>query len=360
MTGVIKVKRGREEAQKGTKGEKDKIKCLVWDLDNTLWDGTLLESDGVALRKNAPGIIKRLDERGILHSIASRNSHELAMKRIEDFGLRDYFLYPQINWNPKSSSLKEIAQALNIGTNTLAFVDDQPFEREEVNFTLPDVLCLDAMDLDSIVDMPEMQPRFITDDSRNRRFMYLSDIRRNTDEENFEGAKEEFLSTLGMVFTIQTASENDLERAEELTVRTNQLNTTGYTYTYEELDYLRTSPHHSLLIAGLEDKYGHYGKIGLALVETGNRSWIIKLLLMSCRVMSRGVGSVMIHHIISEALKKGVRLLAEMIPSDLNRMMYMTYKFSGFREYKKNGSLVILEHDMKNIPGCPEYVKLVI
>lgn len=341
-------------------GEKKKIKCLVWDLDNTLWDGVLLESDQISLRESALQVIKKLDERGILHSIASRNSHELAMKKIKEFGLSDYFLYPQINWNPKSSSLRDIAKELNIGINTLAFVDDQPFEREEVNFTLPEVLCLDGNDLGRIVDMPEMQPRFITDDSKNRRFMYLSDIRRNTDENSFEGPKDEFLSTLGMVFTIRAAGKDDLQRAEELTVRTNQLNTTGYTYSYEELDHLRTSPQHRLLITELEDKYGSYGRIGLALVETGETQWIIKLLLMSCRVMSRGVGSMMIRHIIDEAMKKKVRLRAEMIPNDRNRMMYMTYKFSGFRECDKNGSLVIFEHDMKNTPGYPEYVKLII
>lgn len=337
-----------------------RIKCLVWDLDNTLWDGILLESDRVTLRQNALQLIKSLDERGILHSIASRNSFEPAMKKIEEFGLSQYFLYPQINWNPKSSSLKEIAESLNIATNTLAFVDDQPFEREEVNFALPEVLCLDGSHLDGIANKPEMQPRFITEDSRNRRFMYLSEIRRNSDEKAWQGPKEEFLATLGMVFTIRAAGKDDLQRVEELTVRTNQLNTTGYTYSYEELDFFRTSPHHRLLIAGLEDKYGSYGKIGLALVETGEHEWIIKLLLASCRVMSRGVGSLIIHHIAGEAMKKGVRLRAEMIPSDRNRMMYMTYKFSGFSEYRKNGSLVLFEHDMKSAPGCPDYVKLII
>ncbi|MGV8121410.1 MAG: HAD-IIIC family phosphatase [Candidatus Xenobiia bacterium LiM19] len=341
-------------------GEKKKIKCLVWDLDNTLWDGVLLESDQISLRENALQVIRTLDERGILHSIASRNSYEPAMKKIKEFGLSEYFLYPQINWNPKSSSLSNIAKELNIGTNTLAFVDDQPFEREEVKFTLPEVLCIDGNGLDRIADMPEMQPRFVTDDSKNRRFMYLSDIRRNTDENSFEGPKDEFLSTLGMVFTIRAAGKDDLQRAEELTVRTNQLNTTGYTYSHEELDHLRTSPQHRLLIAELEDKYGSYGRIGLALVETGETQWIIKLLLMSCRVMSRGVGSMMIRHIIDEAMKKKVLLRAEMIPNDRNRMMYMTYKFSGFRECGKNGSLVIFEHDRKNTPGCPDYVKLII
>lgn len=346
--------------EKPAKGEREKIKCLVWDLDNTIWDGILLEDKVVKLRENVVQVIKKLDERGILHSIASRSSVDPAMKKLRDFGIADYFLYPQINWSSKSSSLREIAKAINIGANTLAFVDDQPFEREEVSFNLPEVLCLDAGDIDRIPDMPEMQPRFITDDSRRRRLMYQNDIRRNDEEENFSGAKEEFLATLGMIFTISPAGEDDLQRAEELTVRTNQLNTTGYTYSYGELEHFRTSPGHRLLIAGLEDKYGPYGRIGLALVETGERQWIIKLLLMSCRVMSRGAGSLLLSYIINEAMKNRVSLLAEMIPNDRNRMMYMTYKFSGFRECGKNGSLVMLEHDMKYTPGYPDYVKLVV
>ena len=93
-------------------------------------------------------------------------------------------------------------------------------------------------------------------------------------------------------------------RAEELTVRTHQLNTTGYTYSYEELDELRHSPDHLLLIAGLDDVFGSYGKIGLSVVELGPQSWTIKLLLMSCRVISRGVGTVMLTHIMKLAKRR--------------------------------------------------------
>lgn len=115
------------------------------------------------------------------------------------------------------------------------------------------------------------------------------------------GPKEEFLTTLKMMLTIAPASVEELKRAEELTVRTHQLNTTGYTYSYEELDQFRQSDRHLLLIAGLDDKYGTYGKIGVILVECFEAVWTIKLLLMSCRVMSRGVGSVVINHIRNEA-----------------------------------------------------------
>jgi FkbH-like protein len=99
-----------------------------------------------------------------------------------------------------------------------------------------------------------------------------------------------------MVMTISPARGDDLERAEELTVRTSQLNSTGRTYSREQLAELGQSDDHRLLIARLEDRYGSYGRIGPALVETGDTHWTVKLLLTSCRVMSRGVGTVLLDH----------------------------------------------------------------
>lgn len=340
--------------------EAQKIKCLVWDLDNTLWDGTLLEDTEVRLRDGVVETIKALDQRGILQSVASRNAHDHAMAKLEALGLADYFLYPQINWNSKADNIKAIAQKLNIGLDTFAFIDDQPFEREEVKFSLPDVLCIDAADLHQVVDLPRMHPRFITDDSAKRRQMYLSDLRRNTVEETFTGPKNEFLATLNMVLTITPAREEDLKRAEELTLRTHQLNTTGDTYSYEELDCLRQSDRHLLLIAGLEDRYGTYGKIGLVLIECGEQAWTIKLLLMSCRVMSRGVGGVLINYIRNAARARGVQLLAEFVANDRNRMMYMTYKFSHFSErpVAAEGGRVLLENDLSQVQEFPGYLTI--
>lgn len=335
-----------------------KIKCLVWDLDNTLWDGILSEGDNVSPKPDSLQIIKTLDSRGILQSISSKNDHDLAMGKLQELGLADYFLYPQINWNSKSHSIKQIADSINIGIDSLAFIDDQPFELEEVSFTHPAVLCIDEKNRNRLLDMPEMNPRFITQDSKNRRLMYLGDIERNRQEAEFTGPTDDFLSSLNMELVITNAAEGDLQRAEELTVRTNQLNTTGYTYSYEELDFFRRSKEHRLLVAALDDKFGAYGKIGLALIECGEECWNIKLLLMSCRVMSRGVGGALITYIRGLAKKTGVRLEAEMIPNDRNRMMYMTYKFSHFSEKEKKGDIVVFENDLSNIPGFPAYMKI--
>jgi len=334
------------------------IKCVVWDLDNTVWDGILLEDEHVYLRSAIPHIVRTLDSRGILQSVASKNNPAEAIARLQEFGLAEYFLYPQISWNSKVASIQNIASSINIGTDAVAFIDDQPFEIEEVRFSLPEVLCINAADLDHLLDMPEMKPRFVTDDSSQRRLMYISDRQRKEAEQEFVGPEEQFLATLDMEFTIQPAREEDLKRAEELTVRTNQLNTTGYTYSYEDLTQLLQSEHHLLLIASLSDRFGAYGKIGLALVECQEEKWIVRVLLMSCRVMSRGVGTIMMNYIMRLAKEKNVRLQAEFVPNGRNRMMYVTYKFANFREVERDGEKEVLENDLTRLQEFPDYLRV--
>ncbi|MBW4619913.1 MAG: HAD-IIIC family phosphatase [Cyanosarcina radialis HA8281-LM2] len=338
--------------------KKKQIKCVVWDLDNTLWNGILLEDNSVSLRNQVVDLIQTLDSRGILHSIASRNDYDRAMEKLEELGLKEYFLYPQINWNSKVASINNIAKSINISLEAIAFIDDQPFELEEVGFSCPEVLCINAFNLDQLLDLPAMNPRLITADSKMRRLMYINDLERDRAEENFIGSQEEFLATLKMNFTISSAQEEDLQRAEELTVRTNQLNTTGYTYSDDELKYFIRSPQHKLLIASLDDKYGSYGKIGLALVECQEKIWTIKLLLMSCRVMSRGVGTILLNYIMNLAKTHNVCLQAEFIANNRNRMMYITYKFAGFKETEQIGNTAILKTQLTRIQAFPDYVNL--
>lgn len=347
------------EALRKEKKERS-IKCVVWDLDNTLWEGTLLEGGVSGLRTGVLDLVQALDARGILQSIASKNEHGLAMAQLEALGVAAYFLYPQIGWGAKSGSVERIAKSLNIGIDTLAFFDDQAFEREEVLFAHPQVLCLDALDLEGVLDMAPFKPRFVTDDSARRRAMYQADITRKEVEERFEGPQNDFLASLEMRLTLSTPREEDLQRAEELTLRTNQLNTTGYTYSHDELNFFRQSAQHRLLIAGLDDKYGTYGKIGLVLIECRDDAWMVKLFLMSCRVMSRGVGTILITHLRNEARRLGVRLLAEMLPNERNRMMYMTYKLNHFRELEKQGDLVIFQNNLDVVQAFPPFVDVQI
>ncbi|RAJ38451.1 HAD superfamily phosphatase (TIGR01681 family)/FkbH-like protein [Kitasatospora sp. SolWspMP-SS2h] len=349
---------GTADPQEGTAGERPAktVKCVVWDLDHTLWDGILLEDGEAPLRPGLREVIVELDRRGILHSVASRNDHDAATAALRRHGLLDYFLYPQINWNAKSSSIRSIAASLNLGLEAFAFVDDDAFERGEVAFELPELLCVDAADAAGLADRPEFSPRFVTEDSARRREMYRADQERTRVEQEFTGPQEAFLATLGMTLTVLPAQEEDLRRAEELTVRTHQLNTTGYTYSYEELDAFRRSDTHELLVARLEDRHGPYGTIGLVLLAGDPGAWTVKLLLMSCRVMSRGVGGVIINLLRRRARAAGVRLLAEYLPNGRNRMMLITYKFTGFRQLTDDDGPALFEADLTDVPGDPQYL----
>lgn len=336
-----------------------KIKCVMWDLDNTIWDGVLLEDKEVTLKENIFEAIKELDRRGILQSISSKNNEKDAMAKLEEQGISEYFIYPQINWQPKSESISEIAKLINIGLDAVALLDDQQFEREEVNFNYPEVLCIDPADgIENILARPELNPKYITSDSKNRRLLYQTDIVRNHIETEFKGPKEEFLMSLGLKMTVSKAVEEDLQRAEELTVRTHQMNSTGYTFSYEELKEFIESEEYEVLMVQLDDKYGTYGKIGLILIRKYENSWDLYLLLMSCRVMSRGVGAAMLNYIINLARKNNTKLYAKFVSSDKNRIMYITYKFAGFAEIKNENGLITMEADMKNERIIPDYIKI--
>ena len=167
-----------ESSRPNNRRQDEKIKCVVWDLDNALWLGTLVDGDDVVLASGAMDVIQELDRRGILQSIASKNEHDLAWSHLSAFGLAEYFLYPQIHWGSKSQSVKTIADRLGIAPNAIAFVDDQEFERDEVRHLLPEVTTIAAENSGEIPIMDIMQPTFVTNESRMRRSMYQAEASR--------------------------------------------------------------------------------------------------------------------------------------------------------------------------------------
>lgn len=335
------------------------IKCIIWDLDNTLWDGVLSEGDQVSLRPEMKEIIQQLDNRGILHSIASKNNYEDAIHKLEEFQLAEYFLYPEINWNAKSISVAKIQKNLNIGMDSILFIDDQAFERDEVANANPGVTCMDACNYKSLLSNPRLISKYMTNDSKRRRLMYLEDMQRRHDEEQFTGTPETFLKSLNMRFSISEAKEEDLMRASELTERTHQLNTTGHTYDYDELNELNRRDDYKLFVCELTDRYGSYGKIGLALVELKEDCNHLRLLLMSCRVMSRGVGTILLSYIMNLTKQEGKYLLADFKKTDRNKMMYVTYRFANFKETTTDEEgITVLKNDLSVIQNYPPYVEV--
>ncbi|MDP3517014.1 MAG: HAD-IIIC family phosphatase [Pseudohongiella sp.] len=337
-----------------TSAAKTRIKCVVWDLDNTVWDGVLLESASVPqLRPHVRDIIESFDQRGILQSVASKNEPGPAMDALAAHGLDHYFLYPQISWNSKSQAISKIAEKLNIGIDTFAFIDDQAFERDEVLSVHSMVRTFTETELERLPGIEDFIPLHLTEDSKNRRQMYQKEALRTQAEEDFKGPQDAFLRTLGLKLRLKLAREEDLYRAEELTVRTNQLNTTGVTYSAEQLRDLIESEQHQLIVAELEDKYGSYGAIGLLLISQETDLWCVDLFLMSCRVMSRGVGGTILTALRTTCRNRQIRLAAQFRETERNRMMFVTYRFAGFKE---DGALLV--NDLSRIPALPDYMQL--
>jgi methoxymalonate biosynthesis protein len=308
------------------------VKCLIWDLDNTLWQGTLLEDPDVRLSLGNRQVISTLDSRGILQSISSKNDYDHAWERLERLGVSEYFVHPQIGWGRKSDAVIQIAERLNFALGTIAFVDDQPAERAEVAFRVPEVRCYAAEELLSLPELAEFSPKVVTVDARRRRQMYQASFRRDAERESFSGPDVEFLRSLELVMTIKRADGEDLSRVEELTLRTSQMNATGVHYSDEVLRELLADPGHEVLTVNLSDRFGPHGAVGVMLLAYHPAVWHLKLLATSCRVVSFGAGTVILNWLIDQAARVGVHLAADFRPTDRNRMMDIAYRFAGFTD----------------------------
>jgi methoxymalonate biosynthesis protein len=308
------------------------VKCLVWDLDNTLWRGTLLEEDGVYIDDEVLHTIEILDSRGILQSVASKNDHDLAWSRLSELGVAEYFVFPQIAWGPKSNSVRYIAEQLNFSQETIAFIDDQPTERAEVAFHLPAVRCYSQSQIATLPGLPEFNPIVVTIDAGRRRHMYQAAVRRDQYGNDFQGPDDAFLRSLDLRLRIDRAAPEDLLRAEELTLRTSQMNATGVHYPETILRELCGDPDYEVLLASLDDRFGSHGVVGVVLVEMHEACWHLKLLATSCRVVSLGVGATVMTWLIGHASDAGVHLVADFRATERNRIMEITYRFLGFND----------------------------
>lgn len=333
-------------------------KCVVWDLDNTLWDGTLLEGDCPIPRPGVVAMIEDLDRRGVLHSISSRNERADAMRRLDELGLAGYFVAPQIDWNSKSSHIGAISRALGLSPDSFALIDDDPFERAEVASVYPAVSCYEPGIVGSYRDVPSFVPAVITPEAAKRRLYYQAEDRRREAHESSGEPLAAFLARHELVFDVRRASLDDIARVRELAVRTNQLNTTGIVYTEAELVRLVDAPDHEVLVAAMDDRFGSYGTIGVAVVRKQPGLWVLSLLLTSCRVISRGAGSVFLREMMKRAHAARVRLMAEMIPTGRNRAMLVALRFAGFQQISgavTDGPL-LFEADTSRAPEFPAHV----
>lgn len=333
------------------------VKLVVWDLDDTLWEGILLEDPEPALRPGIADIMRMLDDRGVLQSVASRNDSATAMAHLSRLGIDQFLIFPQIGWGAKSLSVFGLSKQLSLSMDSILFVDDQDFELAEVSHACSGVRTLNARDIHMLESVARIED-VPTPDARRRRDLYQQEAKRTEAEEEFSGPPEEFMASLGLHLRVARADESDLARAEELTSRTNQLNTTGITFSRAQLASYAKQEDHILLVARLDDRFGDYGTIGLALIESTPEALVVKLLLVSCRVISRGVGAMLLSQIAGRASEGGQELRVEFRDTGRNRPMKVALMMGGFRLGAEGGGKAVFVKDKQIKSSIPPYVRV--
>jgi FkbH-like protein len=303
-------------------------KCVVFDLDNTLWDGILLEGK-VTLRNEVLETVRRLDERGILISVASKNAPEDAMERLRAFGLEDYLLYPAIGWGSKSESVRRIAKQLNIGIDAIIFVDDNPFERDEVARSLPGVETLPDSALAGLPDHPRLRGSDSAE-AKGRRLMYQQSIARETAFVAFGADYAEFLRSCEIEVEIRPDRPDDKDRIAELVQRTNQLNFSGRKYSRPELDEILSDQAVERYVLSCSDRYGSYGIVGFCLASRTEARLRIEDLMLSCRVQGKYIEKALLHHLCGAPGWAGDAVEINFVPTERNAAARAVLEELGF------------------------------
>lgn len=332
--------------------KKKKLKCLIWDLDNTLWKGTIIEDgiDKIRLNEGIKEILKELDSRGILLSIASKNNQEEVLEVLKKFEIIDYFLFPQISWNPKSQAISKIVKKLNIGFDSIAFIDDQQFEREEIKSNLPDVTIINPVEYLNLLNMDEFKVP-VTEESKKRRSMYTQQIIRDQYLENFGGDYLKFLKDCNIKIDLKPISLENIERVFELAQRTNQMNFSGKRYQKDELlHFMNSKLFHSYVIS-CEDKFGAYGIVGFCLINSEEPRLID--LMFSCRVQSKRVEHAFLSYILTKYLLISNKdFYANYTKTEKNKPSGKVFYDLGFEDISETDGVTSLRftHD-KGIPN---------
>ena len=328
-------------------------KCLVLDLDNTLWFGILGEDgvEGIQMSGDYPGKafyiwqegIKELQRSGVMLAICSKNNmadvEEVWQKRADMLLQKSDFVAMRINWQDKATNLQELAKELNIGLDSFVFVDDNPSERELIKQQLPMVVVPDFPD--QPYQLPDLYQRLVenyfsvyalTDEDREKTLQYAANIQRKEAEASFVNL-DEFIASLDIRLTIQYVNDITLPRVAQMTQKTNQFNLTTHRYTEQNLRTLLADGAEIWTLA-VADKFGDSGVTGTMIIT---KSGGIDTFLLSCRVLGKGIEEVFLKYVMAQT--KHVELNAKYIKTSKNSIVESFYDKMGFELYAEDGNI---------------------
>jgi len=287
-----------------------KVKCLMVDLDNTMWKGVIRDVGVENLQVRADverfnwAVLATLHARGITIGIISKNDPDLE-NDVKNF-IKEYsyggldFVFFSLSWRDKYQVLMEAQQQLNIGMDSIAFVDDNRFEREQMKTMLPEVRVYDENTFERLLYMPEFQPEYITSESKNRTKYYKQENRRVAAQKT-NITRDEFLNQCDFNIDVKPMEPFETGRVTELIQRTNQLNTSIKRYSQNQIVSFNNDPAYDIFVVHVSDKFGNYGLVGVCIALRKENVYEIDTLLFSCRVMSKGVESYCLTSILNHA-----------------------------------------------------------
>ena len=328
-------------------------KCLVLDLDNTLWGGVIGEDGVNEIKLDNHGQnarfydfqkeILEIHKKGILLAIASKNNpedvelgfeHPFMVLKKEDFSVII------ANWQPKSESMKQIAKALNIGIDSLVFIDDNPVEREEIRQNCPEVVVADFPEDTSL--LPELAVDLydkyfyswnLTKEDLQRTKMYADNAKREEDKKNFANL-DDFIKDLNICLSVQKVDNSTTARASQMLQKTNQFNLTTKRYTETEVAQMLDNPNILMLIGNVKDKFGDNGFsiLGIAKLISETEAEIDSF-LMSCRIMGRKIEFTFLRDMEKYLADMGIKTIyANYIPTAKNSPCKNFYIEAGYDE----------------------------
>jgi FkbH-like protein len=346
-------------------------KALVLDLDNTLWGGVIGEDgmNGIALSDIGPGSrfqdfqshLKRIKDTGVLLALCSKNNPDDALAVFREHPAmvlrEDDFVAIRINWELKPVNIRAIAEELNIGIDSLVFVDDNPVEREMVKTALPEVevpdFPVDTARLPEFAD--ELFKRFfpilrLTDDDARKTRMYHENIEREASRRTARSHLD-FLRETGTVITARLAGEAEIPRVSQLTNKTNQFNLTTIRYTEKEIAALVANPDTPVFTISVRDKFGDNGLVGVMILRLAGTEANVDTFLLSCRVMGRYIEDAFVTAVEDRLRLQGITsVVATYIPTPKNLPVAQCWTKLGYTTLSEAPEKTLYRLDLSNRP----------
>ena len=262
----------------------EQIKLVIWDLDDTLWAGTISEGPVKHIKRNHE-IVIALAQRGIISSICSMNDKSVALAELQKSSIADYFVLPSIDWNPKGPRIRQLIEDLNLRPINVLFIDDLAKNLEEARFVSPELNVALPEILDALLENPAVAGK--PDPALKRLKQYKVLEHKISEQSAFQGDSNDFLRQSDIKVAVLPPTENDLERLEDLINRSNQLNFTKRRVDQSTLTHYVNPTNSTTGAVWVSDRYGDYGLTGFYALEDG----ALTQFAFSCRILGFGVES---------------------------------------------------------------------